>query len=156
MNTYDNISFSGFYRSDLPADLLEGLSRSFYGFFHAICTTSMSYSHALFPGRAFKDGYHSATVGTFTRLFVKSNLTVLRVWQATSKIGADLCHKIWPQISRLTDELCACVWFTGGKQAQSSSQFRLQNRKPISVSRNGRTSSAMPAMQDCSADANHT
>jgi hypothetical protein len=156
MNICDNISFSGFYRSGLPADGPGMLSKSFYSFLHAICTSSMNYSHAPFPGRVSKEGYQTAIAGTFARLFVKGNLKVLRVWQAASKTGADLYHKMGPQISRLSGDLCACVWFTGGKQAQGSSIFRLQNRKPISIDRNGRTSSAKPAMRDCSADANHT
>ncbi len=156
MNTCDNISFSVFYRSGLPAFRSGMLSKCFYGFLHAICTSSMNYSHALFPGRVTKEGYQTAIAGIFARLFVKSNMKVLRVWQAASKFGADLCHKIGPQISRLSGDLCACVWFTGGKQAQSSSKFRVQNRKPIGINRNGRTSSAMPAMRECSADANHT
>jgi hypothetical protein len=156
MNICDNISFSGFYRSDLPAFRLGWVSKSFYGFLHAICTSSMNYSHALFPGRASKERYHTAMGGTFARLFAKSNMTVLRVWQRASKTSACLCHKIGPQISRLSGDLCACVWFTGGKQAHSSSKFRIQNRKPISANRNGRTSSAKPAMRECSVGANHT
>jgi hypothetical protein len=156
MNTCDNILFSDFYRSDLSADRREGLSKSLYRFLHAICTSSMNYSHALFPGRVSKEGYQTAIAGIFARLFVKSNMKVLRVWQRASKTGADLCHKIGPQISRLSGDLCACVWFTGGKQAHSSSIFRFQSRKPISINRNGRTSSAKPAMRQCSADANHT
>ena len=99
MNICDNILFSGFYRNDPLADRLGRLSKSFYGFLHAICTSSMNYSQALFPGRVSKEEYHAAIAGTFTRLFVKSNLKVLRVWQLASKTGVGLCHKIWPQIS---------------------------------------------------------
>jgi hypothetical protein len=156
MNICDNILFSGFYRNDPLADRLGRLSKNFYGFLHAICTSSMNYSQALFPGRVSKEGYQTAIAGTSARLFAKSSMKVFRVWQRASKTGANLCHKIGPQISRLSGDLCACVRFTGGKQAHSSSIFRLQIRKPISIDRNGRTSSATPAMRDCPDDANHT
>ena len=156
MNTCDNILFSDFKTTDLPSDRMERLSKNLYGFLHAICTSSMNYSHALFPGRVSKEGYQTAIAGTFARLFGKCSMTVLRVWQKASKTHACLYHKMGPQISRLSGDLCACVKFSGGKQAHSSSIFRFQNRKPISANRNGRTSSANPAMRDCSVGANHT